>query len=186
MCFLVHFCEQAFKILRVLPSGFYMVAQFLIPVILGLVLMAGQLRQIEHRSFDYRSLSPVICSLDRFSVPSPSGDHFRQGYINQYVADPLEILYNDYRIRRRPEFALRTLDVKNLDTTCNYPLAPLLNALGAFVSGDSQAQLDRIREQLPSRDDPDTFGPPLGLKSEDELREEIFDVYDLMEARGEI
>lgn len=185
MCLLVHFCEQAFKLLRVLPSGFNSVAQFLIPVILGLVLMAGQLRPIEHRSFDYRSLTTVICSSDRFSVPSAS-EYFRQGYINQYVADPLKILYDDYRIRRRPGFALPTLDVKNLDTTCDYPLAALLNALGALVSGDSQAQLDRISEQLPSRVDPDTFGPPLGLKSEDELREEIFDVYDLMKKRGEI
>ena len=173
MCILIHFWEQVFKLLESLLPKFQSVAQFLIPAVLGLVLMSGQLGPIEQRSFDYQSITPVVCSSDRFSLLSTSGDYFMQGYINLYVADPLEVLYDDYRIRHQPELVLRTVDAKNLDTTCNFPVYALLEGLGSWVGGDSQTRLDQIREQL-------------GSRSEDDLREDVFDVYRLMKSRGEI
>ena len=173
MCLLIHFWEQAFKFLESLLPRFQSVVQLLIPAVLGLVLLVGQLGPMEQRSLDYRSITPVVCSLDRFSVPSQSGDHFMKGYMNMYVADPLEVLYDDYRIKRRSDLVFRVLDIKNLDTTCNYPVNALLEALGPWVGGDSQARFDRIKELL-------------GSQSENELREDVFDVYRLMKSRGEI
>jgi hypothetical protein len=173
MCLLIHFWEQAFKFLESLLPRFQSVAQLLIPAVLGLVLLVGQLGPIEQRSFDYRSITPVVCSSDRFSVPSQSGDHFMKGYMTKYVVDPLGVLYDDYRIRHRPELVLRTVDIKNLDTTCNFPVNALLEALGPWVGGDSQTRLDQIKEQL-------------GSQSENDLREDVFDVYRLMKSRGEI
>ncbi|GEM_PF-1785243 len=173
MCLLIHFWEQAFKFLESLLPRFQSVVQLLIPAVLGLVLLVGQLGPMEQRSLDYRSIAPVVCSLDRFSVPSQSGDHFMKGYMNMYVADPLEVLYDDYRIKRRSDLVFRVLDIKNLDTTCNYPVNALLEALGPWVGGDSQTRLDQIKELL-------------GSQSENDLREDVFDVYRLMKSRGEI
>jgi hypothetical protein len=175
-CLLTQLLEYSFRYVRRIQPKFQLWLVMISTLLIALLLLINQSRFIQTRANNYRSISEVTCSSERFFAPTPRAFAFLGfEYTYKYVANPIQELFNDFRVKRQPEFrwkAVEAMDLRNLDITCDYSIDFLLQELGARVSGDSQTRLDKIRDSL-------------DFQSETVSRNEIFEVYRLMQMRGE-